>query len=151
MKKLLALAVALPIAACSTSTAPPPNSAQAQIVGDSIQVNVSDTQPASSAALVGPAGETIPAAGIAVKQTPYQTYSPPPTIGLGIGGFSGHVGSGLGLGLPLGSATPAGGSDQYVSAVTLPIPAGYAKNWQSYKVQVQVGNRLVTIAAPSPG
>jgi hypothetical protein len=147
------IALALLLAACSSDKAPSPNTAEAQFVpaANTIQVKVSDTQPASAGLLIGPDGATYPATLINVAQTPYTTYNPPPTLGLGIGGFSGHVGSGMGLGLPLGGPTPGYSSDQYVSTVTLPAPADYARNWQSYRVQVQVGNRAVTVAAPKPG
>jgi hypothetical protein len=150
---VIVVAAALALAGCSSAPAPSANTAQAQFVPSSntIEVQVSDTQPASSALLIGGDGRTYPATGINVTQTPHTVYDPPPTIGLGIGGFGGNIGSSLGLGLPLGSPTPGRSSDQYVSTVTLPAPADYATNWQSYRVQVQVGNRTVTMAAPQPG
>jgi hypothetical protein len=149
-RKLLVLAALL--AACS-SPQPNPNPAQAQFVGDAnaIQVTVSDTQPVSAALLIGADGTTYTATGIQVTQTPHTVYNPPPSLGIGLGGFGGNVGGGLGLGLPLGGPTPSYSTDQYVSTVTLPAPADYAMNWQSYRVQVQLGNRAVTIAAPTPG
>jgi hypothetical protein len=152
MKRPLLAGAVLLLASCSTAP-PPPNSAAAQFVSDpgAIQVTVSDRQPASAALLIGPDGRTWHATGITVTQTPHTVYNPPPTIGLGLGGFGGNVGGGLGLGLPLGGPTPGYSTDQYVSDVRLPVPPDYRSNWQSYRVQVQVGDRAVTLAAPAPG
>jgi hypothetical protein len=151
MKRQL-LVVAASLAACS-SPQPNPNTAQAQFVGDAnaIQVTVSDTQPVSAALLIGADGTTYAATGIQVTQTPHTVYNPPPSLGIGLGGFGGNVGGGVGLGLPLGGPTPGYSTDQYLSTVTLPAPADYGRNWQNYRVQVQVGNRAVTIPAPTPG
>jgi hypothetical protein len=152
MRAMLIAAAAL-LAACSSNSPPPANTAEAQFVANTntIQVKVSDTEAASSALLVGPGGSTYPASGINVSQTPHTAYNPAPTIGFGIGGFGGNVGSGMGIGMPLGGPTPAYTSDQYVSTVTFAAPPDYAANWQSYRVQVQVGNRSVSMSAPKPG
>jgi hypothetical protein len=143
--------VALLIAGCASSE-PGPNTARADFVRDTnvIQVKVSDVQPATAALLVAPSGATYPAAGINVVRTPYTAYNPPPSIGLGVGGFGGHFGTGLGLGLPLGGPTPAYSSDQFVTSVTFAAPADYAQNWMQYRVQVQLGTRNLTLPAPNP-
>ena len=145
------LLVALLLAACASSE-PSPNTAQTEFIRDTnvIQVKVSDIQPATAALLIAPNGQTLPAAGINVVRTPYTSYNPPPSVGIGVGGFSGHVGTGLGLGLPLGGPTPAYSSDQFVTSIAFPAPADYAQNWAQYRVQVQLGSRNLTLPAPSP-
>jgi hypothetical protein len=143
--------VALLLAACASSE-PGPNSARAEFIPDTnvIQVKVSDVQPATAALLIAPDGQTYPAAGINVVRTPYTAYNPPPSIGIGLGGFGGSVGGGLGLGLPLGGPTPAYSSDQFVTSVTFAAPADYPRNWLQYRVQVQLGTRNLTLPAPNP-
>jgi hypothetical protein len=145
------LALALLLAACASSE-PSPNTARAEFVRDTnvIQVKISDVQPATSALLVAPDGSTYPAAGINVVRTPYTAYNPPPSVGIGIGGFGGNFGTGVGLGLPLGGPTPAYSSDQFVTSVVFAAPADYAQNWAEYRVQVQLGNRNLTLPAPNP-
>ncbi len=152
MKRVLVLAC-LAAAGCSSNGVPPANTAEARFVSGSnaIQVTVSDSSPASSAVLVGPNGTLYPAAGINVSQVPHTAYNPPPTISLGLGGFGSNLGAGLGLGFPVGGPSPAYTTDQYISNVTLPAPRDYASSWQSYQVQVQLGSRVVTMAAPPPG
>ncbi len=41
-------------------------------------------------------------------------------------------------------------SDQYVASALIPVPADYAANWASYRLQVLVGNQSITLAAPAP-
>jgi hypothetical protein len=151
MKRLIVLA-SLAVAGCSSSSAPPANTAEAKFVpgSNAIQVTVSDSTPASSALLVGPNNAVYPAAGINVTQVPHTAYNPAPTISLGLGGFSGNLGAGLGLGVPVGGPSPAYTTDQYISNVTIPAPRDYASSWQRYQVQVQLGSRVVTMAAPPP-
>jgi hypothetical protein len=145
------LLVALLLGGCASSE-PSPNTARAEFIADTnvIQVKVSDVQPATAALLVAPDGQAFPAAGINVVRTPYTAYNPPPSIGIGLGGFSGNIGSSVGLGLPLGGPTPAYSSDQFVTSVTFAAPADYARNWPQYRVQVQLGSRNVTLPAPNP-
>jgi hypothetical protein len=144
--------VALLLAAGCAGTEPSPNTARAEFVRETnlIQVKVSDVQPATAALLLAPDGSTYPAAGINVVRTPYTAYNPPPSIGIGVGGFGGNFGTGLGLGLPLGGPTPAYSSDQFVTSVTFAAPADYARNWAQYRVQVQLGTRNLTLPAPNP-
>jgi hypothetical protein len=151
MKRPLVLAF-LAAAGCSSNSVPPANTAEAKFVpgSNAIQVTVSDATPASSALLVGPNNAVYPAAGINVSQVPHTAYNPPPTISFGFGGFSSNLGAGLGLGVPVGGPTPAYTTDQYISNVTLPAPSDYLSSWQRYQVQVQLGSRVVTMAAPPP-
>lgn len=151
MKRLWPLAAMLLLAACASSEAGP-NTARAEFRrdGNLVAVNVSDVQPVTAALLIGPDEAIHPALAINVVRTPYTAYNPPPTVGIGVGGFSGNFGTGLGLGLPLGGPTPAYSSDQYVTSVTFAAPADYASRWPEYRVQLQLGERSLTLPAPAP-
>jgi len=104
---------------------------------------ISGLQPASEVALVSGQGSRYLASVIAPVSGPHVLYNPPPSIGLGIGGF-GFSGccSGLGLGVgtsvPVGRPTPAEVSDQYVASALIPVLADYATNWTSYHLQVSI-------------
>jgi hypothetical protein len=41
-------------------------------------------------------------------------------------------------------------SDQYIASAIIPVPPDYARHWANYRVQVQVGNRSLLLAAPPP-
>jgi hypothetical protein len=138
------------LAGCSSTIDPNTARTNYDAGSNTVQITVSDTQPVTTAALVGPDGTLHPATSINVVETPHTVYQAPPSVGLGIGGWSGNVGSGMGIGLPLGGATPSQVTDQFVSMVLLPVPADYKANWPAYKVQVQVGDRALTQAAPKP-
>jgi hypothetical protein len=151
VKRSWPLAAMLLLAACASS-GPSPNTARAEFRrdGNLVEVQVSDVQPVTAALLVGPGEAIYPALAINVVRTPYTAYSPPPTLGIGVGGISGHFGTGLGLGLPLGGPRPAYTSDQYVTSVTFSAPPDYASRWPEYRIQLQLGERSVTLPAPDP-
>jgi hypothetical protein len=82
-------------------------------------------------------------------------YNPPPSLGIGIGGFGFNgccagFGSGLGVGLPLGKPTPSHVSDQYIASAIIPVPGNYIQSWAGFHLEVQVGNRPLVVAAPAP-
>jgi hypothetical protein len=136
---------------------PAPNSALATFsrADNAVRVTVSDLQPVTAAELVAPDGTRYAAAGINVIEQPHTTFNPPPTVSFGLGGFGfggrTAVGSGVGIGMPVGGPTVASTSDQFVSTGLIPVPADYAVNWQGYKVQVQLGkDRVATVPAPPP-
>ncbi len=149
--------VVLGLAACSGPQLPRPNSADARYNAPdrAVQVLVSSLQPPSGAALVSGDGTRYPAAGLSLLSGPHVLYNPPPSIGLGIGGFGftgccSGIGSGLGLSVPVGSPTPSEVSDQYIASALIPVPADYAGNWASYHVEVSYGRQSMTLAAPPP-
>jgi hypothetical protein len=116
---------------------------------------VSSLQPPMAAALVANDGTRYPAAGISLVSGPHVLYNPPPSIGLGIGGFGvsgccSGFGSGIGIGVPVGGPTIAEASDQYVASVLIPLPPDYASNWSGYRVEVLVGAQPMSLAAPAP-
>jgi hypothetical protein len=128
---------------------------------DILQVTVTDRQPVRSVELVGP-GETIPAYAINTEAPRYEPSGGGffPSIGIGIGGGSGGVGGGLGIGLPLGgfgsgsSGGASAGTTVSNAYVKLPDRGLYQRNWQSYRVRVEIGwppdSRTVEVAAPPP-
>jgi hypothetical protein len=136
---------------------PAPNSADAQYDPrqQAVQVRVSSLQPPSAVALVAPDGTRYPAAGIALLSGPHVLYNPPPSVGLGIGGFGfsgccSGFGSGIGVGVPVGQPTPAEISDQFVASALIPVPPNYAANWSQYHVEVSAGGQAMNFAAPHP-
>jgi hypothetical protein len=145
------------LGACSGPRLPAPNSIDARYDSDdrAIQVMVSSLQPPSAATLVSEQGDRYPASGIALVSAPHVLYSPPPSIGLGIGGFGisgccSGFGSGVGVGFPLGGPRPSEISDQYVASALIPVPTDYAARWSHYHLEVSVGGQSVTLAAPPP-
>jgi hypothetical protein len=158
MRWMAAAALALALVACASGPKlPAPNTAQARFDSQQgvVQVMISDLAPATAAALLGPQGDRYPAAAVTLLRGPYVAYNPPPSVGFGIGGFgfSGcctGFGSGVSFGVPVGGPTPAAVSNQYISSAVVRVPAAYAEHWSSYRVQVQVGDRALLLAAPSP-
>jgi hypothetical protein len=144
------------LAACGPRL-PAPNSADAQYDPrqQAVQVRVSSLQPPSAVALVALDGTRYPAAGIALLSGPHVLYNPPPSVGLGIGGFGfsgccSGFGSGIGAGVPVGQPTPAAISDQFVASALIPVPPNYAANWSRYHVEVSAGGQAMDFAAPHP-
>jgi hypothetical protein len=105
---------------------------------------------------VGSGGQSrYPAIAVTLVSGPHVDYSPPPSIGIGVGGFGvsgrcSRFGSGLGVGLPLGRPTPSHVSDQYVGSAVIPVPVDYTQTWKAYRLEIQTGNRPVVAAAPAP-
>ena len=158
MRRMAVAGVALALGACASRVQlPPPNTAQARFEPQqqAVRVMVSDLASATAAQLLAPDGGRYPAAAVTLLSTPYIAYSPPPTVGLSIGGFGfsgccSAFGSGVGIGVPVGGPTPAAVSDQFISSAVIPVPPDYAQHWSNYRVQVQVGNRALLLAAPAP-
>jgi hypothetical protein len=156
MRFVLLVMVGL-LAACAGPKLPAPNSADVRYDerDRAVQVMVSSLQPPTAVALVADDdGTRDPAAGISLVSGPHVLYNPPPSIGLGIGGFGfsgccSGFGSGIGVGLPVGGPTPAEVSDQYVASALIPVPPDYASNWSRYHVEVSAGAQPMKFAAPA--
>jgi hypothetical protein len=149
--------ISVSLAACAGPKLPAPNSADVRYDGRdrAVQVMVSSLQPPTAAALVANDGTRYPAAGISLVSGPHVLYNPPPSIGLGIGGFGvsgccSGFGSGIGIGVPVGGPTIAEVSDQYVTSALIPVPPDYASNWSGYHVEVLAGAQPMSLAAPPP-
>jgi len=156
MRFRLVIAVAM-LAGCGPKL-PAPNSADVRYNGSdrAVQVMVSSLQPPAAIALVATDGTRHPASGITLVSGPHVLYNPPPSLGLGIGGFGfsgccSGFGSGIGVGLPIGHPTPAEVSDQYVAVALIPVPPDYAINWGNYHLEVSGGGgQTMSFAAPAP-
>jgi hypothetical protein len=157
MKKVGGIATALALGACSSNALPPPNTVQSRFdpQASAVRVMVSNLQPLSAADVLAPDGNRYPAAAVTLLSGPHIDYRPPPSIGIGIGGFGfsgccSAFGSGLGVGLPLGGPTPSHVTDQYIGSAVIPVPINYSKSWKTYRLEIQVGNRAVVMDAPAP-
>ncbi len=157
MGRFLATGLLGGLVACSSSV-PPSNGIQARYepAAGAVQVLASNIRPMSDAELVAPDGSHYRTTGIVVVSGPHVLYNPPPSIGIGIGGFGftgccAGIGSGLGVGLPVGGPRPAAVSDQYLTSAAIPAPSDYARDWMNYRVQVRIGDNSVLLNAPSPG
>ena len=157
--RVLTVGVGLALAGCGSGYhLPPANSIvptfDARTQG--VQLAISALGPATAAALIAPDGHRIPAEGISVLRGPYVAYNPPPSVGLSIGGFGfsgccSAFGSGVGASVPVGSPTAAGGSDQWISSALIRTPPDYGATWSTYRVEVQIGQNVMTVPAPRPG
>jgi hypothetical protein len=156
MSKVWPVLIAFSLAACASNPLPAPNSVQSNFdeQAGAVRVMVSDLQPLSAADLLGPDGNRTPATAVTLVSGPHVDYSPPPSVGLGIGGFGfsrgGGFGSGVGVGLPLGGPSPSYVDDQYIGSAVIPVPSDYRRSWRSYRLEIQVGNRPMVLAAPAP-
>jgi len=75
-------------------------------------------------------------------------------VGIGIAGFGfsrdGGFGSGIGVGMPLGGPMPTHVDDQYIGSAVIPVPGDYNQTWSTCRLELQVGNRPMILAAPAP-
>jgi hypothetical protein len=157
MRKLLG--VLLVVSACSAgSPNGPPTHAEFVPNGNLIEVVVNDPRPVHSVQLISPDGKVIEAKTINTERTIAPAYSPGPSLGLGVGGFNGSgssgFGSGVGIGLPLGGSQPTTSESVSTATISLPDPAGYRREWQRYRIEVQIGappSTLTLNAPPPPG
>lgn len=156
MGRIWPVLMGMSLAACASNPLPSPNSVQSQFdpqVG-AIRVVVSDLQPLTAADLLGSDGSRISATTVTLISGPHVDYNPPPSVGIGIGGFGfsrgAGFGSGVGVGLPIGGPTPGHVDDQYIGSAVIPVPNNYSQTWSTYRLEIQVGNRPMVLAAPAP-
>ena len=156
---LLPLFAVAAAAACSTGPAKPAVNASFIPQSNAIQVTVTGDQPLRVARLIAPTGEATPASSINTdRRVSGGGYGGGPSVGFGLGGFSGSrgggFGSGIGIGLPLGGGSDATSVVVSSAAFALPDPAGYRASWQGYRIELQLGDppaiRTLTLAAPPP-
>ena len=146
---------ALALGACSSNPLPPPNGIRTSFDRsvNAIEVIVSNAQAPAGAELVSADGTHYPLP-LTLISGPHVNYSPPPSIGLGIGGFSGGwgggFGTGVGIGLPLGGPRATGIDDQYLVSTKVGAPADYLQRWTAYHVEVHVGAQAIIVPAPQP-
>jgi hypothetical protein len=156
MGRIWPVLIVLSLAACASNPLPPPNSVRSHfdpLIG-AVRVMVSDLQPLTAADLLGSEGTRISATTITLVSGPHVDYNPPPSLGIGIGGFGfshgAGFGSGVGVGLPIGGPSPSHVDDQYIGVAVIPVPGNYGQTWSTYRLEIQVGNRPMVLAAPAP-
>lgn len=173
MVAMVAALAALPIAA-TEAQAPVPgwNASSAYWEGEPprIQVTVrhsSERDRVTRVELVSPEGDIIATERIdsqTFTETTGGSYSPGPSVGIGIGGYGGSggatVGTGIGLGFPLGGGGSSGGQTVFKerradAEIVLSNASHYRINWSFYKIRITVerddGTRNVAvIEAPRP-
>jgi hypothetical protein len=157
MRRIWVVLAALALDACGSNALPPPNSVQSQFdpQASAIRIIVSDLQPLFAANLIAPDGSRYPATAVTLISGPHVDYRPPPSLGIGIGGFGfsgccSGFGSGVGVGFPLGQPTVSHVTDQYVGSAVIPVPVKYTQSWRAYHLEIEVGDRPVVLSAPAP-
>jgi hypothetical protein len=157
-KRLFALLVLYGIVLCGCSSAPAGPATHADFLPGSnvIQVVVNDPRPVRSVQLVFPTGEAIPAAQLHTERTISPGAPSGASLGLGVGRstWSGgsSVGTGMGIGIPLGGGQPPTTESITTATIAIADPENYGRNWQSLRIEVQVGDppSLLTLSAPPP-
>lgn len=170
---LLALAVAMPLAACSSNnyggggggyggTVDSQYATNAHFLASDptvIEVTVRDPLPAARVLLIDPSGQQTAAYDVQRDRRVYQSDSGPrPSVGVGVGGGSGgHVSSGIGIGFPIFSSGDAGQTSSVIDStakVRISNPTLYRTTWQSWKLRVElddgVNKRVIETLPPKP-
>ncbi|GIK97568.1 MAG: hypothetical protein BroJett029_17770 [Alphaproteobacteria bacterium] len=122
-----------------------------------IEVTVADRQPVETAALVAPDGEATPAHQIDRSKTVEDEGGFMPSFGVGVfGGSSGHVGTSVGINIPVGrSGAPHDPVIDSRARIRVPDMAAYRAGWQDWKIRIELGTgaadrRVMEIPAPRP-
>jgi len=162
--KLLLGGLLLLLAACGSGsglggTGPGASAAFAAGEEDVVEVRVVDRLPLESAELVAPDGRVHPAREIERDRIVEERPRPRPGFGVGVfGGSRGHVGTGVGIGFPIGGFDTGPGETRYESRARIPVDdmAAYRAGWPGWKVRLTVGIqeagniRAMEIPAPRP-
>jgi hypothetical protein len=137
--------IVLALGGCADTAPPASNSVQARFDPQlrAVQLTISQPERTTQAELVGADGAPIQAGSLALVSVPHVYLS---NAGCGFGS------TGVQAALPPGGLPACANeeSDQYVMSVTIPAPADYAQRWTEYHVRLHVGDRWMTVAAPSP-
>lgn len=129
----------------------------AKAAPDAIEVEVKDRQPVETAELVAPDGSATPAYQIDRSKV-VESYAPEPAFGVGVfGGSSGHIGTSVGINIPIGRSDTAPYEPVIESRALIRVPdmAAYRSNWQNWKIRIELGTsetneRVMEIPAPRP-
>jgi len=158
------LAVALFLGACtSTSQSQQPFAygTEAYLVDGQpgiIEAHLRDPLPLSEASLIDDAGQAFPAIEINRDRVLYQgPGTPAPGFGFGVmGGSSGHVSTGFGLGIPLfgGAAGQTVAVNESIARFRIPDTDRYNANWQRWKIHLVLDDsharRVIEMVPPAP-
>lgn len=176
MPILLAFAVAMPLAACSSGNyggggsgyggtggaVDSQYSANAHFLATDptvIELTIRDPLPAARVFLIDPNGQETAAYDIQRDRRVYQSDSGPrPSVGIGVGGgSSGHVSSGIGIGFPIFSSGGANQTSSVIDStakVRISNPVLYRTTWQDWKLRVElddgVNKRTIETLPPKP-
>ena len=162
--KVLSLLTVLLLAACSSNNGGgggTPYSSNAHFLASDptvVEVNVRDPLPVARVFLVDPTGAETAAYDIQRDRQVYHSDGGPrPTVGVGVaGGSSGHVGTGIGIGIPIFSSGSNYSSEVVDSTAKVRIsnPVLYRSSWQSWKLRVELedgpNKRTIEMAPPKP-
>lgn len=158
---LLVLLGPLALAACAgdrdRAISSPVAAAFAGDAADRIEVTVSDSQPVESAELVAPDGTATAAYQIDRSKTVEEGGGPEPSVGVGVfGGSSGHIGTSVGINIPVGrSGAPSDPVIDSRALIRVPDMAAYRAGWTGYRLRLHLGTtetnrRVMEIPAPRP-
>lgn len=134
------------------------DTSRATISADVITVTVTDPLPVRAARLVAPDGIALEAAAIDTERyTAHEDNGTRPRIGATVlGGSSGGVSTGVGIGFPLFGSGETRTWRETQSRITfrLPDPAAYRADWQRYSIAVDlddgVNRRSFQMLPPAP-
>jgi hypothetical protein len=125
---------------------------------DTVEVQVTDRDPATQVELVSADGHVYPAYQILRDRTIETGGGGGPSFGVGVGsGWGSWGGSGVSSGVGIG--IPLGGGDYYqrelvrtTARIHVEDAAAYRAGWQSWKVRVHIGEagRVIEMPAPKP-
>jgi hypothetical protein len=139
-----------------------PYGTNAHFLGDDptvIEVNVRDPLPVARVTLIDPTGAEAQAYDLQRDRQIYRSDGgPQPSFGVGVaGGSSGHVGTGIGIGIPI---FPSGQSNytativDSTAKVKISNPVLYRNSWQSWKLRVELedgpNKRTIEMVPPKP-
>jgi hypothetical protein len=124
-----------------------------------IELTIRDPLPVARVILVDPTGAETAAYDIQRDRQIYRSDGGPrPSVGVGVsGGSSGHIGTGIGIGIPIFSS----GQSNYTAAVVdstakvkIGNPVLYRSSWQSWKLRVELedgpNKRTIEMVPPKP-
>ena len=158
---MLCLLALLSLAACSgdedRGISNPVAARFAAESGDRIEVTVADPQPVETAELIAPDGGATAAYQIDRSKTVEEDGRAAPSVGVGVfGGSSGHIGTSIGIGIPIfGSGAPEDPVIDSRVLILVPDMAAYRAHWTEYRLRLHLGTsdtnrRIMEIPAPRP-
>lgn len=125
-----------------------------------IEVTVRDPLPVTRVVLVDPTGAETQAYDIQRDTQTYRSggYGASPNVGVGVfGGSSGHIGTGIGIGVPIFSSGQSGYDRTVVDStakVRISNPVLYRSSWQDWKLRAELGEdgskRTIELVPPKP-
>jgi len=125
-----------------------------------IEAHLRDPLPLAEASLIDEENQSVPAMEITRERVLYQSAGAPwPGFGFGImGGSSGHVATGFGLGIPLfgGGGSETRAVNESIARFKIPDIDRYNASWQRWKIRLvlddsDAGRVIEMLPPPPPG